>query len=122
MLRFFIMYSFFPLVTVLLAKGLGISGFYLPENAEGTDHSLYRLWYLLFLDVLCIDETSPNFQKRSCNCLWPYLSHLPLGLLVNIYMKVSMHAISMGILMVFMALLVFYSTGNYTVYLSALFY
>jgi hypothetical protein len=33
-------------------------------------------------------------------------------------MKVSMHAISMGILVVFMGLLAFTQAGNYTIYMS----
>ena len=44
-----------------------------------------------------------------------------LGLLVNIYMKVSMHAISMGIMLAFMALLSFTQPGSYTFYISIAF-
>jgi hypothetical protein len=45
-----------------------------------------------------------------------------IGLLVNIYMKVSMHSISMGILLIFMSLLAFTQDGSYTVYMSVAFF
>jgi hypothetical protein len=119
-IRFFIMYSFFPLVTVLLAKGLGfLDSIYLKTQKERIipyiSCGIYYFWMCYVL------RNQPQFSKEVVQLSMAIFLASSIGLLVNIIMKVSMHAISMGILLVFMALLAFTQTGSYGVYLSIAF-
>lgn len=120
LLRFIIMYSFFPLVTVLLARGLGfIDTIYLKTQKERIiPYIACGIYYFWMCYVL---RNQPQFSKEVVQLSMAIFIASSIGLLVNIYMKVSMHSISMGILLVFMSLLAFTQAGSYTVYLSAAF-
>ncbi len=117
LLRFFLMYSFFPLVTVLLAKGLGFldSIFLKTQKERIIPYIACGVYYFWMCYVL---RNQPQFSKEVVQLSMAIFIASSLGLLVNIYMKVSMHAISMGILVVFMGLLSFTQAGNYTIYMS----
>lgn len=119
-LRFFIMYSFFPLVTVLLAKGLGFldSVFLKTQKERIIPYIACGVYYFWMCYVL---RNQPQFSKEVVQLSMAIFIASSLGLLVNIYMKVSMHAISMGIMLVFMSLLSFTQAGSYTIYMSAAF-
>jgi len=116
-LRFFIMYSFFPLVTVLLAKGLGFldSVFLKTQKERIIPYITCGVYYFWMSYVL---RNQPQFSKEVIQLSMAIFIASSLGLLVNIYMKVSMHAISMGILLVFISLLSFTQAGSYTIYMS----
>ncbi len=120
LIRFIVMYSFFPLVTVLLAKGLGfLDSIYLKTQKERIiPYIACGIYYFWMSYVL---RNQPQFSKEVVQLSMAIFIASSIGLLVNIYMKVSMHGISMGILLVFMALLAFTQAGSYTVYLSAAF-
>ena len=66
LLRFIVMYTVFPLVTVFLAKGLGFIQSIFLKNTKRPHHSLYSLWYLLFLDVVRIKK-SAGIPTIFCN-------------------------------------------------------
>jgi hypothetical protein len=119
-LRFFLMYSFFPLVTVLLAKGLGfLDSIYLKTQKERIiPYIACGVYYFWMCYVL---RNQPQFSKEVVQLSMAIFIASSLGLLVNIYMKVSMHAISMGIMLVFMSLLSFTQAGSYTIYMSVAF-
>ena len=119
-IRFFIMYSFFPLVTVLLAKGLGFldSIFLKTQKERIIPYIACGVYYFWMCYVL---RNQPQFSKEVVQLSMAIFIASSLGLLVNIYMKVSMHAISMGIMLVFMSLLSFTQAGSYTIYMSAAF-
>jgi hypothetical protein len=120
MLRFFIMYSFFPLVTVLLAKGLGfLDSIYLKTQKERIiPYIACGVYYFWMCYVL---RNQPEFSKEVVQLSMAIFIASSLGLLANIIMKVSMHAMSMGILLVFMSLLSFTQSGSYTIYMSVAF-
>ena len=120
LLRFIIMYSFFPLVTVLLARGLGfIDSIYLRTQKERIiPYIACGIYYFWMCYVL---RNQPQFSKEVVQLSMAIFIASSIGLLVNIYMKVSMHSISMGILVVFMSLLAFTQAGSYTVYMSIAF-
>lgn len=117
-LRFIIMYSFFPLVTVLLARGLGfIDSIYLKTQKERViPYIACGIYYFWMCYVL---RNQPQFSKEVVQLSMAIFIASSIGLLFNIYMKISMHSISMGILLAFMSLLAFTQAGSYTVYLSA---
>ena len=120
-LRFFIMYSFFPLVTVLLAKGLGFldSIFLKTQKERVIPYIACGIYYFWMCYVL---RNQDQFSKEVVQLSMAIFVASSIGLLVNIYIKVSMHAISMGILLAFMILLSTTQPGNYTVYLSTSFF
>ncbi len=117
LLRFIIMYSFFPLVTVLLAKGLGFfdSIFLKTQKERIIPYIACGIYYFWMCYVL---RNQPQFSKVVVQLSMAIFIASSLGLIVNIYMKVSMHAISMGILLVFISLLSFTQGGSYTIYLA----
>ena len=119
-IRFFIMYSFFPLVTVLLAKGLGfLDSIYLKTQKERIiPYIACGVYYFWMAYVL---RNQPEFSKEVVQLSMAIFIASSLGLLVNIVMKVSMHAMSMGIMLVFMALLSFTQAGSYSIYISMVF-
>lgn len=119
-IRFFIMYSFFPLVTVLLAKGLGfLDSIYLKTQKERIiPYIACGVYYFWMSYVL---RHQPEFSKEVVQLSMAIFIASSLGLLVNIVMKVSMHTMSMGIMLVFMALLAFTQPGSYSVYISIAF-
>ena len=120
LLRFIIMYSFFPLVTVLLARGLGfIDSIYLKTQKERIiPYIACGIYYFWMCYVL---RNQPEFSREVVQLSMAIFIASSIGLLVNIYMKVSMHSISMGILLVFISLLAFTQAGSYTVYMSVAF-
>ena len=120
LLRFIIMYSFFPLVTVLLAKGLGfIDSIFLKTQKERIiPYIACGIYYFWMCYVL---RNQPQFSKEVVLLSMAIFIASSIGLLVNIYMKVSMHSISMGILLAFMSLLAFTQAANYTVYMAVAF-
>jgi len=119
-LRFFIMYSFFPLVTVLLAKALGFldSIFLKTQKERVIPYIACGIYYFWMCYVL---RNQDQFSKEVVQLSMAIFIASSIGLIVNIYMKVSMHAISVGILLAFMVLLAMTQPGNYTVYLSTSF-
>lgn len=120
LLRFFMMYSFFPLVTVLLAKGLGfLNSVYLKTQKERViPYIACGIYYFWMCYVL---RNQPQFSNQVVQLCMAIFIASSLGLLVNIIMKVSMHAISMGIMLAFMSLLSFTQAGSYTIYMSVAF-
>lgn len=116
-IRFVIMYSFFPLVTVLLAKALGFldSIFLKTQKERVIPYIACGVYYFWMCYVL---RNQPEFSKEVIQLSMAVFIASSIGLLVNIYMKVSMHAISMGIMLMFMTILAFTQHGNYTIYMS----
>ena len=116
-LRFFIMYSFFPLVTVLLAKALGFldSIFLKTQKERVIPYIACGIYYFWMCYVL---RNQDQFSKEVVQLSMAIFIASSIGLLVNIYIKVSMHAMSAGILVAFMVLLATTQPGNYAVYLS----
>lgn len=118
MIRFFVMYAMLPLATVLLAKGLGfVSSIYLKTQRDRIIPYItcgfyyFWMWYVL--------RNQPEFPH---SVVWLSLAIFiasSLGLIANIYMKVSMHAISVGVMSTFIALFAFSQEVNFGLYISA---
>lgn len=117
LVRFFIMYTMFPMVTVLLAKGLGfIQSVYLktqkdriiPYVACGLYY--FWMWYVL--------KNQPQFPRELVLMSLAIFLASSLGLILNSYLKISMHAISVGVMIAFLFLVASSSAVNYGVYLS----
>jgi hypothetical protein len=106
LIRFVVMYTVFPLATVLLAKALGfVQSIYLktqrdriiPYVACGLYY--FWMWYVL--------RNQPQFPKEVVVLTLAIFLASSGGLLANSYLKVSMHAISVGVMLAYMLLLGF---------------
>ncbi|WP_066405746.1 hypothetical protein [Flavisolibacter tropicus] len=117
MVRFFVMYTVFPLATILLAKGLGfVQSIYLrtqkdriiPYVACGLYY--FWMWYVL--------RNQPEFPKELVMLSLAIFIASSGGLIANSYVKVSMHAISVGVMIAFMFIFSFLTDAHLGVYLS----
>jgi hypothetical protein len=111
------MYILFPLVTVLLAKGLGfVSSIYLktqkdriiPYIACGVYY--FWMWYVL--------HNQPGFPESLTQLSLAIFLASSGGLLLNSWMRISMHAISIGVGLSFIYFLALQSVASFGIYLS----
>jgi hypothetical protein len=120
LIRFLLMYSFFPLVTVLLAKGLGfIDSIFLKTQKERIIPYIACGIYYFWMAYVMRNEL--RFSDEVVDLSIAIFIASSLGLLFNIYMKISMHAISMGILLAFMTWLAITLPDNFTIFVTAAF-
>ena len=98
--RFFVIYTMFPLVTVLLAKGLGfLKSIHLNTQKERIiPYMACGIYYFWMSYVL---RHQSEFAPEVVQLAMAIFIASSIGLIVNIYMKVSLHAISMGVMVVF---------------------
>jgi hypothetical protein len=119
LIQFLVNYTILPLVTLLLAKGLGfIDSIYLKTQKDriipyiATGIFYFWVWYVFrnqkFPDALVMFSLAVFLASS-------------IGLILNIYFKVSMHALSMGIMLTLMMILAFHSSGNFGFYLACSF-
>lgn len=117
-------FTFFPLVTILLLKALKfIDSIYLRTQKERViPFVACMIWYFWIWYVW------NNFGKtRDTVDIPPAAVHFAfaafistfVGLMVNIIMKVSLHAISMGIIVAFFASMALTQDVNFGIYFSA---
>jgi hypothetical protein len=117
LLRFGVMYTVFPLVTVLLLKGLGfVQSIKLSTQKEriipyvACGMYYFWMWYVL--------HNQPQMPKQmELFALGIFLAS-SLGLMLNSYFKISMHAIAAGVAIVFMSIVAFHSFTSFGFYLS----
>jgi hypothetical protein len=120
LIRFLIMYTVFPLVTVLLAKGLGfIESIYLktqrdriiPYVACGLYY--FWMWYVL--------KNQPEFPVHLVMLSLAIFLASSIGMIANSFVKVSMHTIAVGVMATFMLLFAFMTDVNFGFYISIAF-
>lgn len=116
-------FTFFPLVTILLLKGLKfIDSIYLRTQRERVIPFIAcMIWYFWIAyvwnnfgktrDVVDIPHNAVQFAFAA------FFSTV-IGLMMNIRMKVSLHAISMGIVITFFASMALSQDVNFAIYLS----
>ncbi len=121
LLRFLIMYTVFPLVTILLAKGLGfVQSIYLrtqkdriiPYVACGIYY--FWMWYVL--------RNQPEFPRQLVMLSMSIFIAASLGLVLNSYLKISMHSIAMGVMAAFIYCMALFSDANLGIYISLSFF
>lgn len=120
LLRFVVMYTVFPLVTVLLAKALGfVSSVYLKTQKDRIIPYIvcgiyyFWMWYVL--------KSQPEFPRYFVMLSLAIFIASFLGLIVNSFMKVSMHTISAGVMITFILALAFLTDVNYGFYIGIAF-
>ncbi len=117
LIRFFVMYTLFPLVTILLAKGLGfIPSVYLKTQKDRIiPYIACGMYYFWMWYVLRNQEEFPRALVLFSLAVFIASS---AGLLLNSYFKISMHGLSVGVASAFMYLLSFLFEMNIGVYIS----
>ena len=116
LIRFFVSYSFFPLVTILLLKGLGfISSIFLKTQKERIIP--YMACGIYYFWMAYVFRHQPEFAPQVVQLTMAIFIASSIGLIANIYMKVSMHAMSMGVGLAFITLLSL-DTAGFTLYMS----
>jgi membrane-associated HD superfamily phosphohydrolase len=114
------MYTVFPLVTVFLAKGLGFiqSIFLKTQKDRIIPYVVCGIYYFWMWYVL---KNQPEFPRYFVMLSLAIFIASFLGLIVNSFMKVSMHTISAGVMITFILLLAFLTDANYGFYIAIAF-
>jgi hypothetical protein len=104
-------------VTILLLKALGfLTSIYLKTQRDRViPYIACNIYYFFMAYVL---RHQSEFASEVVQFAIAIFIACSLGLIANIYMKVSMHAMSMGILVTFIAILAPHQAANYTIYIS----
>ncbi|HET9824220.1 MAG TPA: phosphatase PAP2 family protein [Chitinophagaceae bacterium] len=116
-LRFGIMYVMFPLVSVLLMKALGfVNSFQLKTQRDRIiPYVVCMIYYWWMWYVL---HNQPEFPKVFVILSLAIFIASVAGLMANISMKVSMHAMAAGIMVAFVMLIGFSQDISFGVYIS----
>jgi hypothetical protein len=116
-IRFGVIYIMFPLVSVLLLKALGfIKSIHLKTQRDRIIPYVvcmiyyWWMWYVLY--------NQPEFPKDCVILSLTIFLASVGGLMANIRMKVSMHAMAAGVMAAFVMLLGFSEDVNFGVYIS----
>lgn len=113
----FVMYTFFPIVTVLLLKGLKfIETFQLTTQKDRIIPLVAcGIWYFW---IWYVWRNLPDYPAAAVQLTLAIWISVSLALMANIIMKVSLHAISMGVVLTFILLLAFSQPLNFGIYIS----
>lgn len=112
-----LMFTFFPVVTVLLLKALKfINTFHLTTQKDRIIPLVAcGIWYFW---IWYVWRNLPEYPKPAIQLALAIWISASLGLMANIIMKVSLHAISMGVMLAFILLLAFSQQLNFGIYIS----
>jgi len=111
------MYSFFPLVTVGLLKALKFVDTVHLKNQKDRIIPLVAcgIWYFW---IWYVWRNLPDYPTAAVQLALGIWISVSLALLANIIMKVSLHAISMGLMVLYMVYLAFDQSVNLGTYIS----
>jgi hypothetical protein len=112
-----LMFTFFPIVTVLLLKALKfINTFHLNTQKDRIIPLVAcGIWYFW---IWYVWRNLPEYPKPAVQLALAIWISASLGLMANIIMKVSLHAISMGVMLTFILLLAFSQQLHFGIYIS----
>jgi hypothetical protein len=117
-IQFAVMYAFFPVVTALLLKALGFieSVFMRTQKDRIIPYVICMIYYFWVWYVIKNQSVYPGELIKFSFAI--FITSV-LGLMSNAYMKVSMHAMAMGVMMAFVLLLAWNESLDSGVYISA---
>ena len=117
MIQAFVMFTFFPVVTVLLLRALKfISNFQLATQKDRIIPLVAcGIWYFW---IWYVWRNLPDYPVPAIQFALAIWISVSLGLMANIIMKISLHAISAGLAMTFLLLLGFSQSLNFGFYIS----
>jgi len=115
--RFGVMYIMFPLISVLLMKALGfVSSIHL--NTQKDRIIPYVVCMIYYWWMWYVLHNQPEYPKQFVILSFAIFLASIGGLMANINIKISMHAIGAGIMAAFVMLLGFSQDLNFGVYIS----
>jgi hypothetical protein len=116
-IRAVLMYTFFPIVTVLLLKALDFikSISIISQKDRIIPLVACGVWYFW---IWYVWRNLPEYPKPAVQLALAIWISVSLGLMANIIMKVSLHAISMGVMLTFILLLAFSQKIHFGIYIS----
>lgn len=117
MIQAVVMFTFFPIVTVLLLKALKfINTFHLTSQKDRIIPLVAcGVWYFW---IWYVWRNLPDYPKPAVQLALAIWISASLGLMANIIMKISLHAMSMGVMIAFMLLLALTQQVNFGIYIS----
>lgn len=120
MIQAFVMFSFFPIVTVLLLKALNfINSLFLTSQKDRVIPLVAcMIWYFWIWNVW---HNLPEYPKEAAVFTMAIFIASIFSLMLNVYMKISLHSISMGVLVTFIGWLALTQNISLGAYLSASF-
>ncbi len=120
MLMFGIMYTMFPLLSVLLMKALGfISSIHMKTRKDRIIPYVVCMIYYWWVWYVMINRAARGEVTREYVILSLAIFLASIGgMMANINMKVSMHAIAAGVMMAFVMVLGFSQGISFGVYIS----
>lgn len=117
LLQSFSMFTFFPLVTVMLLKALKfINTIYLHTQRDRIiPYVASMTWYFW---ITYVWFNLPDFPVEAVYYAGGIFVASFAGLMSNAYLKISMHTLAMGVSLAFIAILALASGINFGIYLS----
>lgn len=114
----FVMFTFFPVVTVLLLKALKfINSFHLNTQKDRIIPLVAcGIWYFW---IWYVWRNLPDYPQAAIKFTLAIWISASLSLMANIIMKVSLHAIAAGVMLTFIILLSLSQGLNLSIYISA---
>jgi hypothetical protein len=117
LLQAILMYSFFPVISVLLLKALKFidSVFLNTQKDRIIPFVICNIWYFW---IWYVWRNLPDSPREIVVLSMAIFLASAIGLMANIYMKISMHTIAMGVMISFIMLLAFTQSVRMGVYIS----
>ena len=117
LVQFVVLYTVFPLATVLLGKALGfIQTIYLKTQKDRIIPYIASM--IFYFWMWYVSKNVGYFPKESVMFSLAVFLTTCFGVFFNTYFKVSMHALSMGVVVTLMFILSLNSSLNFGPYLS----
>jgi len=115
-IQFFVSYTLLPLATVLIAKALGfLNTVYLKTQK---DRIIPYIASMIFYFWMWYVSKNLGFPKETVMFSLAIFIATCLGVFFNTYFKISMHGLSIGVVITLMFILSFESSTNFSPYLS----
>jgi hypothetical protein len=120
LIQAFLMYGFFPIVSVLLLKALKfINSIYLITQRDRIiPYIVCNIWYF-WIWIVWRGLPDPAYPREAIIFAMTIFLASSIGLMANIYMKISMHAIAIGVMLSFMMELALTQAVSFGIYISA---
>jgi hypothetical protein len=117
LLQAILMYGFFPLISVLLLKALKfIDSVYLNTKKDRIiPFVICNIWYFW---IWYVWRNLPDSPREIVVLSMAIFLASAIGLMANIYMKISMHSIAMGVMISFIMLLALTQSVSFGAYIS----
>lgn len=116
LIQFFVNYTVLPLVTVLVAKGVGFVQTIQLKTQR--DRIIPYMAVMIFYFWVWYVFRNQNFPKEAVLFSFGAFLSVCFGAFVNAFFKVSMHALAMGVVVMLLLLLSLHSDANYGLYVS----